>query len=99
MTQSRIDSAMETVTNTAIGYVIAVVANAVILPATLGIEVSMGDNLLIAALFTVISLIRGYLIRRMFNGRSVWQAVKNWWNEGLWPRGECAWCDYERDGR
>lgn len=76
MTQSRIDSVMETVTNTAIGYGIAVVANAVILPALLDVEVSMGDNLLIAAFFTVISLIRGYVIRRVFNGRSVWQSIK-----------------------
>lgn len=78
VTQSRIDSAMETVTNTAIGYVIALVANIVILPAVLGIKVSMGENLLIAALFTVISLVRGYLIRRAFNGRSVWQSIKGW---------------------
>lgn len=80
MTQSRVDSAMETFTNTAIGYAIALVANIFILPAVLNIEVSLEQNLFIAALFTIISLIRGYLIRRAFNGRSVWQSIKHWWN-------------------
>lgn len=77
MKQSRVDSAMETVTNTAIGFVIAVVSNAIILPLTLGVQVSMGDSVFIAVLFTLVSMVRQYSLRRLFNGRSVWQAIKS----------------------
>lgn len=68
MSQSRIDSLMESVVNIAIGLVI--------LPAVLGVSMTLGQNVLIGALFTVISLVRSYVIRRAFNGRSVWVAIR-----------------------
>lgn len=76
MTQSRTDSLMETLTNTAIGLFVAIVGNAIILPVVLGVHVSTADNLIIAAGFTVLSIARQYVIRRTFNGRSVWQSIK-----------------------
>ena len=74
--QSKIDSAMETVTNTAIGFAVAMLANQVILPMMLGIELKASANFGIAVAFTVISIVRQYSLRRLFNGRSVWQAIK-----------------------
>jgi hypothetical protein len=74
--QSRIDSLMEAVTNIVIGLVISTLANWVILPAVLGVSMTLGQNLLIGAFFTTISLVRSYAIRRLFNGRSVWEAIK-----------------------
>jgi DNA polymerase III alpha subunit (gram-positive type) len=74
--QSKIDSAMEVVTNTAIGFAFAIVGNQIILPAVLGIRLHAGSNVLIACGFTVISLIRQYLLRRWFNGRPVWSTIK-----------------------
>lgn len=77
MNQSRIDSLMEAVTNTAIGFCVAMVGNAIILPIVFGIEVSLAANILTATAYTAISIIRQYILRRLFNGRSVWQSIKS----------------------
>lgn len=64
--QSRKHSAMEAAANVAIGYVVAVGAQLVIFP-FFGIYLKPTDNLLIGAFFTVVSLIRSYALRRLFN--------------------------------
>lgn len=66
MTQTRRMSFVESCANVAIGYGVAVLANLAIFPA-FGIRVSLADNLLIAGFFTVVSLVRGYCVRRAFN--------------------------------
>lgn len=77
--QSRMDSLMETLTNIVIGLAVSTVANHFILPAVLGVNVTAAANVAIASAFTAISLVRQYVLRRLFNGRTVWSAVK----EGL----------------
>ncbi len=64
--QSKRQSAIESVTNIAVGYLVAVLSQIAIFP-MFGIAVSLGDNLAIGAWFTVISLVRSYAIRRIFN--------------------------------
>lgn len=64
--QSRAGSAAEAVVNTAVGYVVAVAGNLVILPA-FGLPASLAQNLGVAACFTALSLVRGYVLRRVFN--------------------------------
>jgi hypothetical protein len=59
-------SAVEAVANVAIGYVVAVAANAVVLP-LFGLHPTAFDSLAIGALFTAISLARSYVLRRLFN--------------------------------
>ena len=66
MTQSRTMSAAESVANVAIGYGIALITQVVVFGA-LEIPVSLGQNLWIGVVFTVVSLIRSYLLRRVFN--------------------------------
>jgi len=63
--QSRRMSAVEAITSTAIGYGVAVVTNALVLPA-FGFPVSLGDSLAIGAIFTAVSIARGYAVRRLF---------------------------------
>lgn len=63
--QSRSMSAVEAVANVAVGYVIATLATWIVLPA-FGYPVAVGDALQISAFFTVISLLRSYLLRRVF---------------------------------
>lgn len=63
--------------NIAIGLLISTVANHFVLPAVLGVHMTLGQNVLIGTIFTVISLVRSYAIRRLFNGRSVWAAIKD----------------------
>lgn len=67
---------MESVTNIVIGLVVSTIANWLILPAVLGVSMTLGQNVLIGLAFTAISLVRSYVIRRAFNGRSVWASLK-----------------------
>lgn len=73
MSQSRRLSAAEAVANVAIGYGVALCAQTVVFP-SFGMTVSLGDNLAIGAIFTVVSLVRSYAVRRLFNaiGRLGW---------------------------
>jgi hypothetical protein len=64
--QTRIQSLIESLINVAIGYGVALASQILIFP-LFEIRVSLSDNLLIGAFFTVISIIRGYTVRRMFN--------------------------------
>lgn len=64
--QTRRMSLFETVTNTVIGLVISYVSNHFIF-ATLGIAVTVHQNLIMVGFFTAISIVRGYVLRRMFN--------------------------------
>ena len=65
MSQSRRMSLFEAVTNVTVGYVLAVATQVVVFP-WFGLHASLGDNLGIGAVFTSISLLRGYALRRLF---------------------------------
>lgn len=73
--QSRIDSFMESVVNIAIGLVVSTIANALVLPLVTGHPLSLEQNVALSVIYTIISLVRSYAIRRAFNGRSVWRAI------------------------
>lgn len=64
--QSKRNSAFEAVTNVAIGYLVSVLANVLILP-LFGYNVTIGDSFAIGLAFTLVSLVRSYLLRRAFN--------------------------------
>jgi hypothetical protein len=66
MAQSRRGSMLESVINVLIGYGVAVGAQLLIFP-LFGVHLPLGDNMLIAVLFTVVSLVRSYCIRRVMN--------------------------------
>ena len=65
MRQSRRMSLIETVTNVAVGYALAVATQIVVFP-WFGLHPSLGENLALGGVFTAISLIRGYALRRLF---------------------------------
>lgn len=64
--QTRLGSLVESLTNIAIGYGVALVSQLLIFP-LYGIAVSLQTNVAIGAWFTVVSLVRSYLLRRLFN--------------------------------
>ena len=64
--QSRAMSAVEAVTNVLVGYGIAVVTQVLVFP-LFGLTASLGDNLPLGIVFTTVSLIRSYALRRVFN--------------------------------
>lgn len=75
MSQTRIQSALESVANVAVGYLVALASQIVVFP-WFGIDIPFSSNLAIGAWFTVISLARSYVLRRWFNGLKFRTAAK-----------------------
>lgn len=65
MKQSYRASVIETVTGTILGYLVAVLANWFILP-LFGFHATLYESFVFALVFTAISVIRGFFIRRIF---------------------------------
>jgi hypothetical protein len=63
--QSRTMSFVEATTNVIVGYLLAVLTQITVFP-MLGLQVSIGDNLLIGAIFTAVSIVRSFTLRRLF---------------------------------
>jgi hypothetical protein len=59
-------SLLEAVTNIVVGYGLAVLTQIIVFP-FFGLHASLGENLALGGIFTVLSLIRGYALRRLFN--------------------------------
>ena len=66
--QTKKQSLIESLTSTTIGIIIGIVLNLTILP-IFGYPVSLSDSLWISLIFTVISVIRSYAVRRIFNSK------------------------------
>ena len=64
--QSKRNSALEAASNVAIGYLVSVLANILILP-LFGYAVTVADSFAIGLAFTAVSLVRSYALRRWFN--------------------------------
>jgi hypothetical protein len=65
MTQSHAMSFIEAATNVVFGYVLAIVTQIAVFP-LFGIEAALADHLAIGLMFLGVSLVRGYLLRRLF---------------------------------
>ena len=63
--QSRGMSVVEALTNTTVGYVLAVLTQLAVFP-FFGLAVSVSAHLTIGVAFVVVSLARSYLLRRLF---------------------------------
>lgn len=68
MAQSRLTSFTEALTNVVVGFALAVATQASLYPG-FGIRLGFWGNLKIASSFTLVSLGRSYVLRRMFNAR------------------------------
>ena len=64
--QTRWMSLAESLTNIAVGYALAFLTQIAVFP-IFGLQASLGENLMIGALFTSISLCRSFALRRIFN--------------------------------
>jgi len=63
--QSHLLSFIEALTNVVVGFWLAVIVQIFVF-SLFGLSVSFGQNLAIATLFTGVSLMRGYVLRRLF---------------------------------
>jgi hypothetical protein len=66
MTQSRRMSLIESATNVIVGYVLAIVTQIVVFP-WFGLETGLQEHLTIGLAFVGVSLVRGYVLRRIFD--------------------------------
>lgn len=66
MSQSKIHSLIETFAGVAIGFIVSVALSYVVYP-LFGHSFTLGQNIGITIIFTVASIVRGYLVRRAFN--------------------------------
>ena len=65
MKQSRTMSLVEAAANVVVGYVLAIATQIVVFP-WFGIETGLPEHLTIGLAFVGVSLVRGYLLRRLF---------------------------------
>lgn len=66
--QSKKESFIETLTSVFIGWLIGVILNILVLP-LFDYNITVIDSLWVSLIFTVVSVIRGYVIRRFFNSK------------------------------
>ena len=66
-------SLVEALANVVVGYGVAVVTQVVVFP-LFELQASLAENLAIGAIFTFVSLIRGYVLRRLFEETRTWRA-------------------------
>lgn len=64
--QSKKAALIETAINVGSGYIIGILTQLAVFP-LLGIEVSFAENALLTLIFSISSLLRGYIIRRIAN--------------------------------
>ena len=65
MKQSRLMSLVEAITNVIVGYGVAVVTQILIFP-IFGLQTTLGQNLAMGGIFTIVSLLRSFALRRFF---------------------------------
>lgn len=66
--QSRMGSFVEAMANVVVGFAINYLANLLILP-MFGFHISLAANFWMGCIYTLVSVVRSYAIRRWFNGR------------------------------
>ena len=74
MKQSRLMSMVESLANVLVGYGVAVITQMAVFP-LFGLAVTVTENLLIGLIFTAVSIVRSYALRRGFEALRVRQSA------------------------
>ncbi|CAM1360918.1 conserved hypothetical protein [Tenacibaculum litoreum] len=69
MSQTKKQSLIESIINVSIGFFITILSLNIIFP-ILGIESNSKKNIVLTFYFTLLSIIRNYIIRRFFNKKN-----------------------------
>ena len=85
MKQSRLMSLVESLANVLVGYGVAVVTQMLVFP-LFGLAVTVTENLLIGLIFTAVSIVRSYALRRGFEALRVRQSAMASSNASPSPR-------------
>lgn len=73
--QSRMDSIVEASINILIGFIISWLFFWAVISPIYGFRSGVGESFTITVLYTILSFVRQYFIRRWFNGKIIWE---NW---------------------
>jgi hypothetical protein len=73
--QSRISSLIETLLNTFSGFIVAYISAMIVYP-MFGFNITAEQNFYLTSIFTVVSIIRGYIWRRIFNAITLYNYRK-----------------------
>ena len=65
MKQSRFMSLVEAIANVVVGYGVAVLTQLIVFP-WFGLPARIGDALALGGIFTIVSIARGFALRRLF---------------------------------
>jgi hypothetical protein len=76
MKQSRLMSLVESLANVLVGYGVAVVTQMLVFP-LFGLVVTVTENMLIGLIFTAVSIVRSYVLRRSFEALRVRQSASD----------------------
>lgn len=76
MKQTRWMSLVEAVTNVLVGYGVAVATQWAVFP-LFGLHATLQENLVIGLIFTAVSLVRSYVLRRAFEALRIRQLSAN----------------------
>lgn len=74
MQQTKVASLIETVVNTTVGFFAGIMTQVVVFP-WYGINIPLHDNFSLVVIFTAVSMIRSYGVRRLFNA-APWRKFK-----------------------
>jgi len=69
--QTKRGSLIETISNIVIGLWVSLILNAILFP-LLGFNLSHKQNITLTLIYTVVSIVRSYSLRRLFN----WVSIK-----------------------
>ena len=81
MNQSKLESLAEVGVNVVIGWCVGLVAQVFFFP-LIGIEATFSQNFISSIVFTVISIVRSYVVRRWFNAgihKFIVNMVRKWY--------------------
>lgn len=76
MRQHRFDSFLETSTSVVVGFVVAMLTYRFIISPIYGFGSDAGESAGVVAIFTATSLLRQYLVRRWFDGKTIYQGLR-----------------------
>ena len=71
--QHKVDSILEAVCNQTVGFILAMATYVFIINPLFNLNSSPAESFWITTIFTVISIIRSYVLRRIFNGRTIYE--------------------------
>ena len=76
MNQTKLESLLESFINVGSGFIIAFIIWQGIARHFLGYDISYSENFVLTSIFTVVSVVRGYIWRRFFNA-GIHKAIHN----------------------